>query len=89
MNSSPFLVDFEFSADQGRLKVHLTADVEVHHSDVYYIVKNFRTASHEHLLPDVRIKKLHGNWVHTDSEKGTAISEAAGKAIDQYLASRA
>ncbi|HEV2353943.1 MAG TPA: hypothetical protein VGR89_06860 [Puia sp.] len=85
MNASPFFVEFEFSADQGRLKVHLTADVEIHHSDVYYVVKNFRTASHEHLLPDVRIKKLQGKWVHTDSEKGTAISEAVGQAIDRHL----
>ena len=85
MVSSQFSITFDFAADQGQLKIRLAADVEIHHSNVYYIVKNFRPPRQEatSVLPDIRIRKVNGRWVHTDSEKESMLSEAVGHAIDQ------
>ena len=75
---------FDFKIDQTRLQIQLMADVEVHHSDVYYVVKNFRLPGRPQgaIMPEMKIKKVKGQWVHTDSGKSTDLSEAVGQAID-------
>jgi len=77
---------FDFKIDQSRLQIQLMADAEVHHSDTYYIVKNFRLpgSPRGEILPPIQIKKAKGRWVHTDSGKSTDLSEAVGHAIDQF-----
>jgi hypothetical protein len=74
--------------DKSNLTIALTADVEVHHSETFYVIKNFRTQSQKErsVLPDVRIKKANGMWVHCDSGKETTLSMEVGEAIDRYEA---
>lgn len=76
-------IEFVFSLDEARLVMQLSADVEVHHSDLFYVVKNIRRKDRETpLLPEIAIKKIRSRWVHVDSEKESKLSEAAGQAID-------
>lgn len=86
MVSSQFSIAFDFVADHGHLTIRLAAEVELHHSQVYYLVKNFHSPSRAGtpVLPDIRIKKLQGRWVHADSEKETDLSEAVGRAVDRH-----
>ena len=86
MKIDSYTVAFDFLADDGRLKVHLLADVELHHSQPYYIVRNFKTIGRgvSSALPEVRLKRARGLWVHTDSGKVSDLSTAIGQAIDAY-----
>jgi hypothetical protein len=84
MITSRYSIAFVFPLESSHLSISITADVELHHSVPHYMVKNFRTGlKHDHpVLPDIAIKKLHGRWVHVDSEKETLLSILVGKAID-------
>ena len=86
MINKNYSISFNFRLDQSSLTIPLTADIEVHHSDTFYVVKNFRTRSQKErsILPDVRIKKANGMWVHCDSGKETTLSMEVGEAIDKY-----
>ena len=65
--------------------IRLAADVEKHHSQVYYVVKNFQGPGRPgSILPDIRIRKLENRWVHSDSEWPSDLAEAVGRAIDQH-----
>ena len=76
-------IEFVFPLDESRLALQLSADVEVHHSDLFYVVKNIRRKGRDQaLLPEITIKKVGSNWVHVDSGKETKLSDAAGQAID-------
>jgi hypothetical protein len=76
-------IEFMFSLDEAGIAIQLSAHVEVHHSDLFYVVKNIRRKGREKsLLPEITIKKIRSHWVHVDSGKETLLSEAAGKAID-------
>ena len=83
-----FTIQFNFALDKGRLKVLLEADVEHDDWQVYYLVKNFRIPGHTEagILPEIRIKKTDGQWVHRDSGWRTDLSEAVGWAIDKVTA---
>jgi hypothetical protein len=83
MITGHYEIDFVSPLDGVRRDLCLSADVEVHHSDLFYVVKNIRRKGGKvSLLPDMTIKKLKSGWVHTDSEKDTQLSKAAGKAIE-------
>jgi hypothetical protein len=86
MVSSNFSVEFDFATDLGQLRMRLAADVEKHHSLVYYVIKNFRLPRQAEgsIFPDIRIRKLEGRWVHVDSEKPSNLSESVGQAIDAH-----
>jgi hypothetical protein len=86
MVAERFSITFLFTADAGRLVVPLDADVEQHRSQTFYSVKNFRPqgTNGPGILPEVRIRKKAGRWVHVDSEKETDLSEAIGAAIDLF-----
>ena len=88
MINRTYTIAFNFRLDNSNLTISLTADIEEHHSDTYYVIKNFRTQSQKErsVLPDVRIKKVKGMWVHCDSGKETALSMEVGNAIDKYEA---
>jgi len=90
MINRTYSIAFNFRLDNSNLTIPLNADIEVHHSETFYVVKNFRTPSQEErsILPDVRIKKVNGMWVHCDSGKETTLSEEVGIAIDRYEADR-
>ena len=84
MITSTYSIAFEYQLEDSNLIVPLTADVEVHHSETYYIVKNFKTRSHRQasVLPDLIIGKKNGRWVHLDSEKESHLSIQVGKSIE-------
>jgi hypothetical protein len=86
MINRTYSIAFNFRLDNSNLTIPLNADVEIHHSETFYVVKNFRTASQKErsILPDVRIKKVNGVWVHCDSSKETTLSKEVGEAIDRY-----
>jgi hypothetical protein len=86
MIAQKFMISFQFAADEGRLMVPLDADVEQHRSQLFYVVANFRPhgSTGPSVLPEVRLKKSSGRWVHVDSEKETDLSVAIGAAIDEW-----
>lgn len=85
MTAEKFTISFQFAADGGRLIVPLEADVEQHRSKTYYVIRNFRPrgSTGPSVLPELRIRKMSGRWVHVDSEKETDLGEAIGAAIDR------
>lgn len=78
------IIQFNFVLEEGRLNVLLEADVQ---EDVrgIFTVNNFRIPGHKQtdILPEICIKKVDGHWVHRDSGWQTALSEAAGTAIEK------
>lgn len=78
-------IQFNFALDKGRLEVLLEADFEPDERGIFYQVKNFRLpgSSSTHILPEIKIKKKDGHWVHSDSGWRTELSEAVGKAIEE------
>ena len=86
MINKTYSIAFNFKLDHSNLTIPLTAEIEEHHSEIFYVVKNFRTQSQKErsVLPDVRIKKVNGMWVHCDSSKETTLSMEIGAAIDRY-----
>lgn len=80
-------VHFTFSIIPAGLQVPLEADVNLHESHSYYVVRNFHVPGHKagSILPDIRIKRAGEYWVHIDSEKETDLSRAVGTAIDQQM----
>lgn len=86
MQVDSYTIAFNFLADDGRLKVHLLADVELHHSQPYYIIRNFKTTGRaiSSGLPEIRLKRSGGRWVHTDSGKVSDLGTAIGQAIEAY-----
>ena len=83
-----YVISFDCKLENSSLVIHLAADVELHHSKTYYLVKNFRTArdSSRAVLPNIEIKKLNGIWVHRDSEKESNLSMDVGAQIDAHEA---
>ena len=86
MIRSNYNIAFNFRVDHTDLNIPLTAEVELHASNTYYVIKNFKTVPGQQrsVLPDLSIKKVKGRWVHCDSEKDTNLSIEVGKAIDAY-----
>jgi hypothetical protein len=85
MITARYEIEFAFSLDEAKLALRLLAEVEVHHSQFFYIVKNIRRkGAASPVLPQVSIQKIASRWVHTDSGKESQLSEAVGKAIDAY-----
>jgi hypothetical protein len=91
----PFEIRFDFPLASSDLIISLSATAELHHSDPYYMVDNFRFADDRHhdnisaVLPPIEIKQMQQDsittWVHCDSEKETLLSMAAGNAIERAL----
>jgi hypothetical protein len=55
-----------------------------HPDDGIYFIRDIRPAHKDvgSLLPPVKLKKLEGVWVHSDSLKPSNLSMAIGKALD-------
>jgi hypothetical protein len=89
MSSFAFDIQFDYFIQKGGVAVHLIADVEEHASDRTYLIKNIRTFNslRRSVIPNIRIKRKGGAWVHVDSEKETDLSMAAGTAIDRIFCS--
>jgi hypothetical protein len=91
----PFEIRFDFPLASSDLIISLSATAELHHSDPWYRVDNFRFADNRHhenispVLPPIEIKQIQQgsltSWVHRDSEKETLLSMAAGNAIERVF----
>ena len=91
----PFEIKFDFPVASSNLKISLNATVELHHSEPYYLVRNFyltdneKAKSHHSILPDQEIKRITRNglytWVHKDSERESELSIAIGLGIEKIL----
>lgn len=86
MLTSSYTIAFIYTLDNGRFNIPLIGEVEKHHSEPHYFIKNIRMKHNARasILPDIQLKKSKGQWVHRDSGKETDLSIAAGKAIEEY-----
>ena len=83
MISAAFSIRFDFLVEAASAKILLEADVQEHHSEIFYKVSNFRiTGQGRSILPEINIRKEGSQWVHVDSGKATDLSIAVGQAID-------
>lgn len=91
----PFEIKFDFPVALSDLKISLTATVEIHHSEPYYVIHDFYFADSERsnwshsVLPKQEIKRIKRNgsfvWVHKDSLKESELSLAIGKGIERKM----
>ena len=91
--SKPFEIKFNFPLEHSLHTIPLKATAELHHSEPYYVIDGFYFDSQKpvrstlSLLPSIQIKykKITGKgiWVHKDSERESALSQAIGKAIEE------
>ena len=89
----PIEIRFEFPLAHSDLAISLRATVTVHHSEIYYVVDDFRFAGENYrqrelsLLPAQEIQKVkrgHADvWVHKDSQRESQLSRALGRAIER------
>jgi hypothetical protein len=81
-----FVIAFDYQLESSSVRLPLIADVEQHHSETWYLVKGLKMAGRPGgaVLPDMKIRRLNGKWVHRDSDKETNLSVIAGEAIDKY-----
>ncbi len=85
MIADSYVIEFDIQLEKTPVVLHLIARVELHHSDPYYIISNFRTAAQKEgsILPVMKIKKKKDKWVHLDTEQPTHLSELVGRAIEK------
>jgi hypothetical protein len=86
MIQESYSIRFAFTLEDRRLAVPLTAMVEFDANRQQYHIKNLRTlhATGHDILPDMRIKKVKGQWVYSDSGRANNLSLAVGHAIDHH-----
>lgn len=75
------IIHFSFRLMES-VEVELKGNIE--QSDGIYSIKDIRPAHKDSgsLLPPVKLKKVKGMWVHSDSLKPSNLSVAIGKALD-------
>jgi hypothetical protein len=94
----PFEIKFDFPLAHSDLIVSLRATAEIHHSDVYFIVRNFHLSGTEpqeqniSMIPDQEIKFIRRDsgrvWVHRESLRESMLSLSIGKAIEKFARER-
>lgn len=77
-------IEFCYNLDGTSKQIHLFAQAEAN-SKGSFIVRNIKTSGGNQILPDQRIKKIKGLWVHTDSEKESYLSQVIGNGIEAKL----
>ena len=85
MPTTAFKVEFDFTIEENPRIIHLSASVEMHDSERYYLITNIMSSSNKVVLPNQTIQKVNDKWVHTDSQKPTNLSTIIGRAIDEEL----
>jgi hypothetical protein len=93
--NQPFEIKFDFPLAHSDLIVSLRATAEVHHSVVYYIIKDFHFAGNLprkndiSIIPEQEVMPVDRDgqrvWVHRESKRESYLSIAIGKSIDAYL----
>jgi len=86
MPTTAFRVEFDFALEEIPRTIHLTASVELHDPESYYLITDIMGCSNKVVLPNQYIQKMGNEWVHTDSQKPSNLSLIIGKAIDKELA---
>jgi hypothetical protein len=76
-----FKIEFDYLIDGIPKAIHLYAEVEGV-SELTYIVSDIKSNNKNQVLPLQKIKKVNNQWVHLDSERETALSQAIGKGIE-------
>jgi capsule polysaccharide modification protein KpsS len=79
-----FKITFDYPLELHRT-IHLTATVEAGDKGTYFTVTNIITDSGIPAIPTRTIRKFKDEWVHTDSNRATSLSNIIGKAIDDKL----
>ena len=84
MITATYTIHFDFQVATAKLNIPLEANVQEHHSAIFYKVTNFHIPgnSGDPVLPEISIRKEGDLWVHTDSGFASDLSIAVGKAID-------
>ncbi|QEC69157.1 hypothetical protein FRZ67_18240 [Panacibacter ginsenosidivorans] len=88
MKTKTFQIQFDYPVTRA-IKLHLQSEVELHHSEPYYIIRNITNINGQKnvsVLFDIRIKAIKGKfgktrWVHIDSEQESALSKIIGDKI--------
>jgi hypothetical protein len=89
--NQPFEIKFDFPLANSDMNVTLKAKAELHHSDPYYVIDEFRFArsrkkSEPSVLPRQEIIVVEDEgvrkWVHKDSKRPSLLSMSMGRAID-------
>ena len=91
----PFEINFDFPVASSNLKISIHATAEMHHSETYFVVRDFYVANgkrddeHHSVLPAQEVKRIKQGdtyqWVHKDSEQPSELSIAIGEGIEKVL----
>lgn len=86
MDQLVFTISFVYEILPGTLQVDLSAGIEMIRYDCCLVRDIRRVHSDESpLLPEMKLEKKNGRWVHSDSEKESNISRTIGEAIIRHL----
>jgi hypothetical protein len=81
-----FTILFVYEILPGSLRVDLSAGIEMISYDCCLVRDIRRIHSNESpLLPEMKLEKRNGRWVHSDSGKESNISRTIGEAIARHL----
>ncbi|MGE7774710.1 GAF domain-containing protein [Chitinophaga sp. NPDC101104] len=83
-------IQFRYPLEGFPAELLLTANVTWNTLQHCYSLDNVRLPGNAGIpvMPPVQLKKKNDQWVHTDSESGTLLSESAGAAIDEAEADK-
>jgi hypothetical protein len=86
MIKKKFAITFDYQLENSSVILQLIAVVELYHIQPYYLVNGISVVNRPGgaVLPDMKIRRLDGKWVHRDSDKESTLSAIAGAAIDEY-----
>ncbi|HVK47011.1 MAG TPA: hypothetical protein VM488_04195 [Pseudobacter sp.] len=93
MKKKEFRIYFDMPIRGSDIVVPMTAMAELHHSDVYYLLRSIEitfkrdgNSKGDVLMRELRIKHVKGEkeniWVHCDTGRESDISRSAGLAIE-------
>jgi len=74
MITSTYSIALNYQVDNSKLVIPLTADVEVHHSEIRYVIKNFKAGPDRKgsVLPDITIRgKTVDGYIWTANRRAT------------------
>lgn len=81
-----FTISFTYQVKPQSLQVDLCAEVEMIDNSTCLVHGVRRIdVSETSLLPMLKLKKVGGVWIHSDTEKESNISNKIGEAIDVHL----
>lgn len=87
MDSLVFTISFTYEILPDTLQVDLSAGIEMIGYDRCVVRDIRRINSNESpLLPQMKLEKRDGRWVHVDNGKESNISRTIGEAIVRHLA---